>query len=660
MPAATRNYVIFGLAFVVASVLAVRAWLSPSVGRGQPDAWLRVLVVTNDVKDLASALDEHGLNALQRTPTGVIEDGRSLLDADASELDIALAYADEHGYGFLAIAQDDFELSYPGVLGEHARPPDAHTESPFLVFSVGDRTAPNGGQTRAAAGPIASAPLYDRPIPQFDSLRLALFGHPDFLALWEEAPGTRDTPAHQARQVLEARKVLSIADALRSAHEGWVQLARGWTHDDLGSEAAQVRTLTPPWTAGEALPIIGGALVLERPAKIIVQTQGKLPESSLRKTFLRTGYRHTPRFASTATAELDSCAGLPERFAGQAQVSADGRRVLLGHGEPGQAELWTFTHEPGSPCAAELSQTLDTPVAGRVDDLRVASSGKLAWIDLDDGSLRWMDASTRSRLPPPTTGTRSGGRFSSPRWLDGELLVVLGEHPREAPEFDFDTALHVVGTEGAGEDGSTLEPVRAHLRLDALWTEADRGAERVRGLELAPAGLDRLLVLTRGCALESPRPGARPGQAAQPCLHLLRTEDGRPLGSVLREAVAAVPDPSPEAVGGELRGRLHLETFGAIGPYTDLGFAPDGSALAWTDDDGLMLLELPNAASEDAALTGARRVSALSDLHRPRLSLDGAYIYATRALELPSDLATDPQKAPRVDVALAFARDVQP
>lgn len=547
---ATRNYVIFGLLFVLAIGLAIFECVDPRERRGESDSALRLLVVSSDVAGPASALaDLDGFNVAQLGPFEAIAAGRELSDEeDEPAYRAAITYADQLGYGFIALdlREHDWglEAGSPGV--EEAPPESAR----FAVFSVGD-VASDGPRMHAVGLPEGME--IDPRVAELDSVRLGLFEHPDFLRLWTIEPNASEL---QARRVFDSRKIDDRRALLRRDHEDWRSLADAWP----GPER-MAGSLAGAWERAQAAPIPGGLLLEVRALRIHID--------AYRRARLELDDQATLAFLPTAALGDDDperrqaarrpCTGLPERVSTQVAVAPDGAAVVIA-GADGTSELFVF--EQAADAHECRARSVGSLAIGERAVGRPHARGAMAWT-YDDDWVHWWDTHGEHRVR-----VEAAEAYSGPWWVDADLLALIGERtlvqPVESEDFPalgYEPALVLLSTTPEREHEP---PLRIELGARELFAIEDT-AEPPALLDLRPAGPDALLLTSERCpaaALDDP----------SPCLHRLRAAP----------SLAAIV---PELARRPLTELLEVETLGPLDPHVELAVAADGSRVAWIDRD---------------------------------------------------------------------------
>lgn len=611
---ATRNYVIFGLAFIIAVGLAIRDWTDPRERRGESDSPLRLLLISDRAEGPAAVLvDVDGFSVASISPSEAIAEGHELLDEPgAADYRAAVTYADELGFGFVALDLLDADERTPinwglseGAPGIDALPP---ASARFAVFSVGD-VAVEAPRMRSVGMP--DGPIFDPRLVALDSLRLALYDHPDLTRLWTDELSATEA---QAQHVLDSRQLDERRTMLLGDHARWRELDEIWPDPERvpGSVAGE-------WERVQAAPIPGGLLLEVRPVRLRVDVN--------RRSRLELAEQATLEFLPSAAlrdpqpddgAARRACAGLPERLGDQASIAVapDGAAVVIHEGPGEPTELFVFEQRADQPeCRARSIGVFEL---GERAVGRPSATGAMAW-NYDDDWLHWWDALGEHQLRVPGIDLYSG-----PWWTDGDLLAMIGERTRPAvdvevvdelaegfPVFGYESVLILLATKPDQDPRATIE-----IGLGELFSgggEAVPASTLPALLDLRPAGPTELLFTTERC-LDQPRDD-------QPCLHRLRA--AAPLGATVRELAAG---------SRTLADTITVETLGPLPAHVELAVAADGSRVAWIDlhTRALMIADLrgPNRMV-------ARRLDSDPDPEMSlRISADGRLVLAEIAVEL--------------------------
>jgi len=651
LPPAIRNYVIFGLLFVVAIVLAAREHFGVEGGRGERDSALRLMIVGGSPA-LVSALDEvDGFSVLSLAPEQAIAAGRELLDDDDDDdapYEAVLAHADQLGYGFVlfALRPDD---SGDDDADKHGEPPAAVDEPRpafawglstrdegidalpgedivFVAFSVGDLAREGPRMNFAELAPVEFAAN----VEALDSARLALAEHPDFQALWQREGSAQEL---QARQVLTNRGWLERRASIQREQAAWAELDELWPTPGTISHS-----LAGDWEQVQAAPVPGGVLLEVRSARPFVGPYRKV----------RLALDDAASLAFVAQAALEdgqpdesrsrqTCAGLPETVTGQVVVAPDGASISVHDPTLDRAWVYAFDREAGAEGRCEV-RPVATLTGYREAIGRPNQSGRIAWTK--DDYLTWHEGQTS--FSPFVSGLDA---YSGPWWVDDTLLAMISERDQGPPSYGVAPVLTLFDTRRPhGQDGVPLahEWTRADLDAGALFEPLGLapGGESSTLLDLRTTGADELLLLTERCEDDAHRD-------LRPCVFRLRSsvalvELTTALAAAQREPApgdepdADAPDPDP-AAPTELAPSFVVEQLGPIGPYLSLAVAAEGGRAAWVawagaanGDRDLFVADLhgPHALEP-------RRVDddALAD-RTPRISADGRIVLSSVLVEL--------------------------
>lgn len=530
---ATRNYVIFGLLFVIAIGLAIHDCVASRHTRGQADSALRLLLVSSDEAGPAAAMaDSDGFKVAQISPPEAIAAGYELLD-DPSQgaWRAAVEYADEHGYGFVALDLDE----RPAIdWGFDAAP---HESARFAVVSVGD-VAAEGPRMHAVGFPDGVE--LDPRLADLNGVRLGLLEHPDFMRLWQIEPNASEL---QARRVFENRKLDQRREMIQGDLQAWQQLVEAWPSLD-----ALPGSLAGPWEQVQAAPIPGGLLLELRAVRVRVDLY--------RRVSLEVDEAATLVFLPTQALQLEDaqqrlaarqvCAGLPERVSTAIAVAPDGSAVVIGGSSAEASEVFVFEQQANAPEPSCRARSLGRLQTGERALGRVSRYGAMAWV-YDGEWLHWWDRSGEQR-----ERIASADAYSGPWWVAEQVLALIGE--RRVAEQDGEIA---VGYEPVLVMLATVEgPDHSRLRVEFAGHElfASEGPDLPALLDLRPVGDSELLLVTEHCPDASVDDQRR-------CLH--------------RVHAAASLLPVAEL--------LTVETLGPLPNHVELAAAADGSRVVWFD-----------------------------------------------------------------------------
>ncbi len=613
---ATRNIVVFGGLFVIALALAAfehfRVRLGMHAGRGETDSPLRLMVVGGS-QAAATELDEvDGFAILRVGFNEAVDSGRDLLDEDTPAYAAAIAHADQLGHGFVALSlfdvdgtPIDWQLDVEDELVRIPSAPDASTR--YVVFSVGD-LAPEGPRMHWV--PVAPVD-YEPPLDETESLRLALYGHPDMQSLWE-----RELPVVQlqGRQVLARRGLHARHETLTKHQAAWQALSEAWP-----APGVIPGSLAGDWEQVRAAPIRGGVLLEVRAAEIYV-SEYRRAGLSLRDAelwFLPMAALYDDE-ADESLARM-RCAGLPEVITGDITVAPDGTSLILRAHPYAPAQLFVFDEAAARSGNCRVSLAASPPL-GHYAVGRPNAAGAMAW-SYEDDDLHWFDAAGAHRMR--VLGVHG---YSGPWWVDDVVLAMIADRPLQgefADALGVEPVLMLVDT--ATEPNVALVDAeqgeaRLHVQLDAAALfGVDVAPNAAPLLDLRPAGVDQLLLLTEHC-VDTPA-------SLRPCLHRLRSSGSlRALTQPIAEATAPAEDAAP---------LFQVETLGPVGPYLSLAISSQGKRAAWTAALGAAEPQLWAADLDGANRMQPMRVDAdeLRDSN-PRISADGRIVITDVSLAL--------------------------
>jgi hypothetical protein len=410
LPRVTRSYVVFGLLFLASMALAIREYVLSSPNRGQPDEWMRVLLVS-DYEQPSEIRWSTGLDIDTWNVDDTVAFGRELLDSpDASPIAAVIASADEYGFGFLLLdLREDWDLSTLGV--------EAPRGSRYAAIGIGD-VAREG--TRVSFGAPMTGPFEylpeSNPIKYASegidevAIRLALFEHPDLRALFTE---NMDGPLPERSRWRierygshEQRRGVLQAQQRRLAEV-----------DELWPSEPMPGNLAARWEHVRAVPVLGGVIIESFPIWLdVVDTVHSAQLHSAELGELAFVPNEALMVGLDSIDARRPCVGLRERASGAAERGHPSREV-----EARESNLGV------SPDGRLLVVHRGT-ASGYMDVYRIVSASP------DACELEWLRSAvpdTRGRLEPSNSGELSSA-YSGLWWLGDSLLVALGESEVEA------------------------------------------------------------------------------------------------------------------------------------------------------------------------------------------------------------------------------------
>jgi hypothetical protein len=489
---------------------ALAWWLWPSQS-GEGELAHRVLIVGGIASDLVTPIGEAGFEAEQRTWADTETDVREL--TGSFDRDALLDYADEHGYGFVAVMFGE-DVPWTGTDLDSEAPSDADA----AVLCVGELCL--DGQARVHFGALPAGFDYAPALRRSEALRLALYEHPDLLRLWEQPTPEQMQQQLQLGGLADART--RLASMLVRYREGASAWPKEWPKD----------AITQPWTHVHGFPIPGGLALQRTPLQLAVDEQRKVEvvEREREVVFVAIPTRNGDPFANAKPITLP--------LLGNGVLSNNLRWLVAEDVE--RAAVHRFELGPGT---LQDRGPIDRHL--RFDGAEISDTGTLAWktydaVDTELGPLNlqelsltdfcWHDANTLAlALFDESEGldhARSWFLLARPNADAPELLALsladvlgdhggyvepLGVHPtstagtyvlvrHQTPEgLSVESLIRVAlpSTSLASSSASVIDPaaVRAAMRPIATLRELDGAAIELLGvvppserLEIAPDG----------------------------------------------------------------------------------------------------------------------------------------------------------------------------
>ncbi len=556
---------------VLAMIVVGLVWAWATGDHGEPEQAHRVLIIGGTPTDLVDVIHEAGFEARQ---ISWLEAKTECTDPDRNfDGEAVIEYADEHGYGFVALMLDDDMLFESTILGE-----SAPKHALAAVISIGE-LARTGSRVHFGEPPTGEPALdYVRGARRSEALRMGLYEHPDLLALWIKPTSSQLTQQVQLAKLADARTLLSLALArYQAASEAWPS---EWPSG----------SIVEPWTETEGLLVHGGRVVSEVPLKVRIDEQ--------RKVALHRGepkLRFVPGQGAAITTEFD--AAISERI-----VTPDGSRVLLRTANEWQ--IWRFDGGP-----PQLDGQLDLSISSP------ALAAEQVWFEgttmvwtgpKGRGELTWD--STLLPLDSPELGSPLAGNLA---WLAEDVWVVV----------DAVSSLEFLELPQAGDPRLVALPI-AELHSTDQWAEFAAIYPSAAGLFVlirADSGadtLDRLIHLELDLDLATLRSAMTP---------ILATVPGEPPTldeAVLTSALRTLPE-----LGMRSQVVVGLPSFVS----GSLVIAPDGTWMAWQAPGRANAIWA--AAIHEGELAAAVRIG--ESLATPQISADSQTVLLTVERELP-------------------------
>jgi hypothetical protein len=506
------------VALLLAVLLVAAAlgwWLWPA-GRGEDDLAHRVLIVGGTATDLVTPIAEAGFEGEQRTWAQTEADVRE--STDTFDPEALLDYADEHGYGFVAVMfGDDYPWPELELAGEVPFGADA------AVLCVGDLCLDR--QPRVRFGALPAGPDYAPALRRGEALRLALYDHPDLVRLWDQP-----TP-EQMQQQLQLSKLDDARTLLKST------LARYERSIDVWPTRWPADAITHPRAAVRGFPIPGGLALQRTPLRVTVDEQRKVEVVEHEREVV-----FVPLPGDGHPGEAQPLA-LP--LLGNGVLSTNLRWLVAEDVE--HARTHRFELQPGLLHDRGVVEHEDFRRADRWSRAELSDTGTLAWatpegVASELGPLRFQELQLTDFCwhGPDTLAL---ALFDDSEGLDHALALLL----LVRPQIDM-LALSLADV--LGEHGGYVEPTSVHPTSTAGTFVVVR--------QHTPEGLpvnSLIRVVLPSTVLLEPSASVLDPAAIRAVL--------RPI-STLRELDGTV-----------------IELLGVLPPFEQLEIAPDGSWAAW-------------------------------------------------------------------------------
>lgn len=292
---------------VLAAVMVALVWARASQDRGEPEQAHRVLIVGGTPTDLVEAIAEAGFEGTQISWAEAqtqCANSDGILDRDA-----LIDCADERGDGFVALIYGDDMALFGETVPEH---------TDVAVISVGELASDEQPTTHFGTAPLGLD--YAPGMRRSEAMRMALYQHPDLLALWDEPTAEQIGQQVQLADLDEARTLLERAVARYEA----AKLA--WPSD--WPDGA----IMEPWTEIEGMAVLGGRVVREIELTRWVDER-RTPELRRGPTRLRFVPDQGPAITTTIDPTVEQLVA-PDRGAGLQRTDAGWLRWRIEAGKP--------------------------------------------------------------------------------------------------------------------------------------------------------------------------------------------------------------------------------------------------------------------------------------------------------------------------------------
>lgn len=398
------------IAVAVVGALGAGAWWLLG-GKGQPEDPARVLIVGTNA-ELEPWLERRGFDPDYLSVGQAIGEGQTY-DRSLDDLAAMLEYADQRGYGYLALDMahgQTYDFSTIGYASDE--PPPGTT---FAVVSVGKL-----GETVSFGGVVPGV-SHEPPSGEQLGLLFALFGQPKLAkARTQDASNDLMIRFGSARTLEDLAEYEKGQEHMRRQIDAWTKLAERERGEPRPVELAQ------PYEPLRGWPLANGALLLAGAREAWRSADGR--SSTLVTEDLDASlFVITPADlvstdpVSTDPVSTDSgtripCTALPDTLAfdGGFAIAPAGDALLI-PSDRWVADLWVLA---GDGCAFEQRDQIRRLDQGELGVPR--ASGRTA--ATLGGRLMWADAKMRAfralRLPGITA------RNGELQWLDDDTIVM--------------------------------------------------------------------------------------------------------------------------------------------------------------------------------------------------------------------------------------------
>lgn len=225
--------------------------LSGLSSRGEPDEADQVLIVGPEAHDLAGWLNGRGFGARQMSYAAAVSAGQEL-EPGLEGLAAIAVFADEHGYGYLAIHPPEIHDFDAMASGEEVQVPAGAT---VAVVAIGDQAEP----PHVTFGVPSLAVAHEPPAAQQVGLFLGLFEQPALARIQREEIDSSELDAYND---FGEQDTLNRYRTLVEAQRKFDKIATAW-NDGAPVEAPPLPTaaLGGPFEKIDAYPLANGGIL---------------------------------------------------------------------------------------------------------------------------------------------------------------------------------------------------------------------------------------------------------------------------------------------------------------------------------------------------------------------------------------------------------------
>ena len=244
---------IVALAVIIIAALGAAGWFLLGLGgsRGAKDTPVAVLIVGPETDDLAGWINNRGFSAEQLSYNAAVNAGLEF-EPEAAELEAVVAYADEKGFGYVAVHPPEL-YDYAAVSGgQVAGTPEGAT---IAIINVGDIAE----EPRVVFGVPSKAVQHLKPADKRVGLFLGLFEQPalarflaDDVAVGDIAHLNALSDEDAIRRYRDLEKAQQSFDAIGTA---WDEAAA------IGKTTLTTTALGGPYEGVDAYPLEDGGIL---------------------------------------------------------------------------------------------------------------------------------------------------------------------------------------------------------------------------------------------------------------------------------------------------------------------------------------------------------------------------------------------------------------